>query len=84
MIMKYKEQELEIYVDRKYAKPYVQKIKNIIWTRYDSVCEVEDKSFEADDEASLFLYFLCTDDQLLQLVDILQRVFDKKLMFNWK
>lgn len=77
--MKFKEQKLQIQVAKTYAKPYVQKLKSIIWSRFDSVCEVEDNSFDSDEEADLTLYFLATDQQLEQFADIVTNYFKHDL-----
>lgn len=81
--MKFKEQKLQIQVAKTYAKPYVQKIKSIIWSRFDSVCEVEDNSFDSDEEANLTLYFLATEQQLDSLTGIIERNFGKGLEIEY-
>lgn len=81
--MKFKEQKLQIQVAKTYAKPYVQKIKSIIWSRFDSVCEVEDNSFDSDEEANLTLYFLATEQQLDSLKGIIERNFGKELEIEY-
>lgn len=73
--MKFNEQELHISVPKKYAKPYAQKIKNILWTRFESTAEVEDRSFDGDEEADISIYFLSTDDQCVQLVGLITTYF---------
>ena len=73
--MKFNQQEINISVPRKYAKPYAQKIKNILWTRFESSAEVEDRSFEGDEEADISIYFLSTNDQCVQLIGLINSYF---------
>lgn len=73
--MKLHEQSIYIQVPRRYAKPYAQKIKNIIWTRFESTSEVEDLSFDGDETSEVMIYFLSTNEQLKQLQLIIQTIF---------
>ena len=43
-----KEREINFTTNRMYVKPYTQKIKSIIWNKFESSCEVEDRSFDSD------------------------------------
>jgi hypothetical protein len=78
----FKKQKIDIYVERLYAKSYVQKIKQVIWNQIYTVCEVEDKSFETDECMDISLYFVATDDQLLAVTEILDTHFEE-LVFNF-
>lgn len=73
--MKFNQQEISISVPKKYAKPYAQKIKNILWTRFESSAEIEDRSFDGDEEADISIYFLSTDDQYTQLIALIITYF---------
>ncbi|MGH1816623.1 hypothetical protein [Enterococcus casseliflavus] len=63
----FKEREIVFTTTRMYVKPYVQKIKSIIWNKFESTCEVEDRSFESDETPTIALYFVVTDDQFQKL-----------------
>lgn len=73
----YQERSLTVLVKRKYAKCYIQKIKSIIWNRFDSVCEVQDNSFDCDEEVEFTLYFLSTKKQMEELISVIDFRFDK-------
>lgn len=76
---KFREQTITIEVDKFYAKPYVQKIKNIIWNQFDSTCEVENCSFDTDETVCMKLYFLSTDEQYEKILQILDTRFKTKM-----
>lgn len=78
----FKKQKIDIYVERLYAKSYVQKIKQVIWNQIYTVCEVEDKSFETDECMDISLYFVATDDQLFAVIELLDTYFEE-LTFNF-
>ena len=63
----FKEREIVFTTTRLYVKPYVQKIKSIIWNKFESTCEVEDRSFESDETPTIALYFVVSDDQFQKL-----------------
>lgn len=73
-----KEQQLTIEASKRFAKPYVQKIKNIIWSQFESTCEVENHSFDTDETMEITLYFLCTDEQYERLGTILSTRFQSE------
>lgn len=73
--MKFEQQELTIEVPKKYAKPYAQKIKNILWTKFESTAEVEDRSFDSDENSDITIYFLSTNEQYTQLVALVLTYF---------
>jgi len=50
-----------------YVKPYTQKIKSIIWYKFETTCEVEDRSFDSDETPTIALYFVISDDQFQNL-----------------
>lgn len=75
----FEKQKVTIKVNRLYAKPYVQKIKSLIWDKFDSVCEIVDNSFSEDEEVEIDLYFLSTEQQLNLLTDIVEKSFGKGL-----
>jgi hypothetical protein len=63
----FKERELVFTTNRKYVKPYIQKIKSVIWNKFESTCEVEDRSFDSDETPTIALYFVASDDQFQKL-----------------
>jgi len=63
----FKERELVFTTNRKYVKPYIQKIKSVIWNKFESTCEVEDRSFDIDETPTIALYFVASDDQFQKL-----------------
>ncbi|MGX7134116.1 hypothetical protein [Enterococcus thailandicus] len=73
-----REQILTIEVSKYYAKPYVQKLKSIVWNQFDSTCEVENCSFDTDETMTIKLYFLSTDEQYERLIAILENRFSSK------
>lgn len=81
--MKFKEQKLQIQVAKTYAKPYVQKIKSVIWNKFEAVCEVVDNSFDTDEDVTIELYFLATEQQLESLTGIIERNFGKGLEIEY-
>ncbi|UQR01249.1 hypothetical protein LQ057_02710 [Enterococcus gallinarum] len=58
----FKEREIVFTTNRMYVKPYVQKIKSIIWNKFESTCEVEDRSFDSDEIPSIVMYFIVSDE----------------------
>lgn len=83
-LTQFKEKELKLTVSKRYAKPYIQKIKNIIWDQFNSVCEFESSSFDFDDEVEVSLFFLCTEKQYQQLLDILKLRFQNSIQMEVK
>lgn len=71
----FREQVISIETSKFYAKPYAQKIKNIIWNQFDSTCEVENCSFDTDETVSINIYFLSTDEQYFKLIKIIEERF---------
>lgn len=63
----FKEREIVFTTNRMYVKPYVQKIKSIIWNKFESTCEVEDRSFDSDEIPSIAMYFIVSDEQFEKL-----------------
>lgn len=63
----FKEREIIFTTNRMYVKPYTQKIKSIIWNKFESTCEVEDRSFDGDETPTIALYFVVSDDQFQKL-----------------
>ena len=63
----FKEREIIFTTNRMYVKPYTQKIKSIIWYKFDSTYEVEDRSFDSDETPTIALYFVISDDQFQKL-----------------
>lgn len=63
----FKEREIIFTTNRMYVKPYTQKIKSIIWNKFESSCEVEDRSFDSDETPTIALYFVVSDDQFQKL-----------------
>lgn len=63
----FKEREIIFTTNRMYVKPYTQKIKSIIWNKFESTCEVEDRSFDSDATPTIALYFVVSDDQFQKL-----------------
>lgn len=81
--MKYKEYSLSLSVSRKYAKPYIQKIKQLIWNRFESTCEVEDNSFDVDEDSNVTIYFLATVEQAILLKEMIAASFKKELEIHF-
>lgn len=77
-----KEKQLGLTLKRQYAKPYVQKIKGIIWNQFESVCEFEDNSFGTDEEVRITLFFLCTEKQYDHLLEILRTRFQNSIQME--
>lgn len=75
--MEYKELSLVLSVKKVYTKPYVQKIKSILWNRFDSTCEVEDNSFDGDDYSDVTIYFIATDEQAGKLKEVIEKSFGR-------
>lgn len=63
----FKEREIVFTTNRMYVKPYVQKIKSIIWNKFESTCEVEDRSFDSDEIPTVAMYFVVSDEQFEKL-----------------
>lgn len=74
-----KEKQLKLTVSKKYAKPYIQKIKSIVWNQFDSVCEFENNSFDIDEEVEVTLFFLCTEKQYDHLLEIIRNRFQSPI-----
>lgn len=81
--MKYKEMSIMLSVKKTYAKPYIQKIKSIIWNRLESTCEVEDNSFDVDEYANATVYFIATEEQAELLKTIIKISFKDDLEIHY-
>lgn len=81
--MKYKELSMTLSVKKTYAKPYIQKIKSIIWNRLESTCEVEDNSFDVDEYANATIYFIATEEQADLLKIIIGMNFKSDLAIHY-
>lgn len=79
----FEKQKVTIKANRLYAKPYVQKIKSVIWNKFEAVCEVVDNSFDTDEDVTIELYFLATEQQLDSLTGIIERNFGKGLEIEY-
>ncbi|MGF2943016.1 hypothetical protein [Enterococcus xiangfangensis] len=74
-----KEKQIKITVKKRYAKPYIQKIKNIVWNQFEAVCEFESESFDFDEEVNITLFFLCTEKQYNHLLEIIRSRFQNSV-----
>lgn len=77
--MEYRELSIIMSVKKVYTKPYIQKIKSILWNKFDATCEVEDNSFDGDDYSDVRIYFIATDDQAAKLKEVINKSFRQGL-----
>jgi hypothetical protein len=63
----FKERKIIFTTKLSYIKPYTQKIKTIIWNKFESSCEVENLSFDSDEAPTIAMYFILSDDQYQKL-----------------
>ncbi|MBV7391083.1 hypothetical protein KUA55_10355 [Enterococcus sp. ALS3] len=63
----FKKQEIEINVEKNYAKSVISKIKNILWNNFDTNAEIENYSFSNDENQVVKFYFISSDKQLEDL-----------------